>query len=50
MEHQLVMVSFGLASSGVENMPELGAIQKVGRKLMEVSSLEHPGKLLKMKM
>ncbi len=50
MKHQLIMVSFGLASSGVKNMPELSAIQKVNRKPTEVSSLECLGKLFKMKM
>ncbi len=50
MKHQLIMVGFGLASSGVKSMPELGAIQKVDRKPTEVSSLECLGKLLKMKM
>ncbi len=48
-EQQLIMVSFGLASSGVENVLKLSAVQKVYREPTEMSSLERPGKPLKMK-
>ncbi len=46
MEHQLIMLSFGLASSVVENVPKLGAIQEVDREMTEMCSLKCPGKLL----
>jgi hypothetical protein len=46
-EHQLIVMSFGLASSGVKYVPKLSAVQEVHREPTEMSSLERPGKLLK---
>ncbi len=48
-EHQLVVVSLGLASSSVENVPKLFTVQKIDREPTKVSSLEHMGEFLKMK-
>ena len=48
-EHQLIVVSLGLASSSVENVPKLFTVQEIDREPTKVSSLERTGEFLKMK-
>jgi hypothetical protein len=44
-----MMMRFGLASSGVKNVPKLSAIQKVDGESTKMSGLECSGELLEMK-
>jgi hypothetical protein len=42
-EHQLVVMRLGFPGSCIKNVIKLGAVEKIYRETMEVSSLEHTG-------